>query len=261
MKYPFVALLLVLVAPLTLSAEERIYFQVLSGEETVSFTNQAVSGVHPVLKDVALRTFTKPFSPELVKSDYYQLTVNRGIVWNGENLIQYDYMPLMKDRFRNVFWFTADGSGLVKSEIYDNDGRLLFSATCMTNNMPVVPASSFVQLSMDESPLKFFGFANVYTESASDGTFRMTFTDGLNRFSLFRSLVKPKALKEQEKMVMYGNYVFNKIHGDYKYTVVGTIPYYKMEEVVVKAITLYDDESFRHTVESRPESMQTTELN
>lgn len=251
MKQAIVALL-IMATPLTSFAAEKIYFNILSEGEIITFTNYGSPTVPPIVEEMAILTFAKPFSPELVRKEYYQLTINRGILWKGKKVIQYDYAPLIKDRFRNIFWITEDKKGLVKTEIFDTDDRLLFSAVTMNDSIALKPSSPSMAVSMNESLVNIFGFSNIYTEYRPGGSLRMTFTDGLNRFSIFRSAVDIYSHEEPERVVMYGNYVFNKRIDRYQYTVVGSIPYYRMEEVVLKLAKILDDkEMFTQIVEGK----------
>ena len=84
----------------------------------------------------------------------------------------------------------------------------------------------------------------------------MLFSDGLNRFSLFRSPVSEKsqpaaAVKTQdetdnktqsktEHLIVYGNYVYNENRNGFRYTVVGTIPFENMAEMV-NIVTDYEN--------------------
>jgi negative regulator of sigma E activity len=79
----------------------------------------------------------------------------------------------------------------------------------------------------------YSGFAAVDVSPDKDGSFKMFFSDGLNRFSVFR---RPAAQNEKvdEKAVLYGNYIYSKIANGHVYTAVGTVPYSTMQDIVAR---------------------------
>lgn len=236
----------VAVFPYLSYSEDLIFYRMAHNEGTVSFFNFNAPLAHPMMREIALRTLRKPFYPDLVESEYYQLSITRGVLWQGAKVIQYDYAPLSADRFRHVLWVTEDLALVVKLEIYDNDNKLLYHAVRLSqhrasgNPVPVRNSS--------EQRKHYFGFTNQYTDNFLDGGMRMLFSDGLNRFSLFRAPVPEKAqsaaaMKTQdetdnktssktENLIVYGNYVYNENRNGFRYTVVGTIPFENMAEMI-----------------------------
>ncbi len=226
-------------------AEDVIFFRMAHNDGTVSFFNFNTPFVPPMVQEIALMTLRKPFYPNLIESEYYQLSITHGVLWEGEKVVQYDYTPLLPDRFRHVLWVTEDLSSVVKLEIYDNNNKLLYCAICLSQHIPANAPPPIKKPS--EQRAHYFGFVNQHTETQPDGGMRMLFTDGLNRFSVFRTPIpgKPqrtgtekvsesdnKSGSQAERLIVYGNYVYNENRDGFKYTVVGTIPFDKMEEMI-----------------------------
>lgn len=207
--------------------EEPVYFRLINDNETLEFINYAPSIVPPMVQEIAMRTMMQRFSPESVANDYYQLKITRNIIWQGNTLVQYDYASLAEDRFRHVMWMSEDLSRIFKLEIYSAENKLMYAAICLGTNGAVLPeAKQFEEL---KSKRMYYGFANMHTEEGADGSYKMLFTDGMNRFSVFRSLSNKH--ETTEKLVIYGNNVYNTSSKKYRYTVVGGIPFERMEEI------------------------------
>ena len=223
--------LTMLATPLTVNATDNIYFYMISDNKTYTFMNFTPQ-VAPMMQDIAIMTLDRPFSSDLIHKDFYQLSITYGIVWNNFKAVQYDYKPLSDDRFRNVIWLTADKKAIIKVSIYDNAGRLIFDAICMNSPIPIKETPDALVRALSRNDFIYKGFALAHAEFGPNDTYKMLFSDGLNRFSVFKTLAT-KA-EENREMIIYGNYVYNKIVGDYIYTAVGTIPYEIMEEVIEK---------------------------
>ena len=243
---PSFVICLVLVFSSASQAEDTIFYRMAHKGETISFFSFNAPLVPPVARDIALMTLNKPFYPNHVNSEYYQLSITRGIIWQGMKVIQYDYAPLTNDRFRHILWTTENPESVVMLEVYDNDNKLLYGAIRLSQR---VASSSPSAKKTPEQHELYFGFAHQHTEVLKDGGIRLFFSDGLNKFSIFRSPIPAKASAEsngkadfsKENLVLYGNYVYCESKNGFRYTVVGTIPFDKMAEMIDLASVLYEE--------------------
>ena len=207
--------------------ENLIFFRIVHENTVISFTNKPSPPVPPMVGAIAMRLFDQPFSTEMVDSAFYQVNVTRNVVWQGSHVIQYDYKPVASDRFRYVLW-VAGKADVVKLEIYNTTGVMMFSGAYLdAGKLPGYSVPAFKKVEASKS---FYGFSLVRTEEKDDGSIRMLFSDGLNRFSVFRE--RQTEAREPDTRVVYGNNVYNVTRNGYMYTVVGSIPYEKMEEML-----------------------------
>jgi hypothetical protein len=199
------------------------------------------------VREIAEHIMHKRFSPEFIRSQFYQLNTTKGIIWQGEEIIQYDYKPLGKERFRHVFWVGADKSNIVKLEIYDQENRLLFRGLDLEGRDIRSHKFDFKQKG---GVLEggYLGFVNIHRDRKGGNVERLLFTDGLSRFSVFRS-PPVKDRRGSEKLVIYGNYIYNVTTDNSTYTVVGSVPFSFMEDVVSKLDS--NDEEFKAIIDSK----------
>lgn len=228
--FTYVFVMLMLLASHVQADDEIIFFRIVNDNQTLSFTNYSINIVPPMVQDIAMRTMMQRFSPEMIAKDYYQLTINRNIIWQSQNITQYDYNPLSKDRFRHILWLTEDLCCIVKHEIYNHEGELMFMAISMDGQGMKLPENQ--EVAELKSDRMYYGFANMHTEEGPEGTFKMLFTDGINRFSVFRALIDKKNQDKTEKLIVYGNNIYNTSSENYRYTVVGGIPFERMEDII-----------------------------
>jgi hypothetical protein len=189
-------------------------------------------------REIAAHIMQKSFSPESVRSQFYQVNTMRGIIWQGDEIVQYDYKPLGKERFRHVLWVGSEGSNIVKLEIYDNENNLLF------RGLDLEGSERYKFDLKKRNPLPeggYFGFVNVHREKKGKDGERLLFTDGLSRFSVFRA-PPHRGKRGTERLVVYGNYIYSVTTDNSSYTVVGSVPFSFMEDVVTKLDT--NDEEF-----------------
>jgi negative regulator of sigma E activity len=118
----------------------------------------------------------------------------------------------------------------MKLEIYDQENKLLF------RGLDLDGMHAHNQKFDKQKPrvLKggYFGFVNIHREKKDGNMERFLFTDGLSRFSVFRS--PPDKRRNSEKLVVYGNYIYTVTTDNSSYTVVGSVPFSFMEDVVSK---------------------------
>ncbi|MDR2400127.1 MAG: MucB/RseB C-terminal domain-containing protein [Deferribacteraceae bacterium] len=201
-------------------------------------------------REIAKHIMHKRFSPEFIRSQFYQLNTTRGIIWQGDEIVQYDYKPLSKDRFRHLFWVNTANSGIVKLEIYDDENKLLFRG--LNLNGADSPNHKF-EYRQDRRQLQggYFGFVNIHREMKGEKIERLLFTDGLSRFSVFRAPPE-KGRRSSEKLVVYGNYIYSITTDNSSYTVVGSVPFSFMEDVVSKLDS--NDEEFKSLIDEKKSS-------
>ncbi|MDR2104555.1 MAG: MucB/RseB C-terminal domain-containing protein [Deferribacteraceae bacterium] len=232
MKY-LSALFLIFLISWTAAAEELYKIADESGYIDYCTCKAAPLDIKDIrAQEIAKHIMHKRFAPEFIRNQFYQLSTLKGIIWQGDEIIQYDYKPLSKDRFRHLFWVNAATSDLLKLEIYDQENKLLFRGLDLGGAHPYNPKS---EKRPKERVLKggYFGFVNIHREKKDGDMERLLFTDGLSRFSVFRS---PPAKQRgyAEKLVVYGNYIYNVTTDNSSYTVVGSVPFAFMEDVVSK---------------------------
>ncbi|MDR2884361.1 MAG: MucB/RseB C-terminal domain-containing protein [Deferribacteraceae bacterium] len=226
-----VALLILLIIPTIGLSDEIIYYNINHNGESLSFFNMLGAPVPPMVQEISRRTLRKPFMPKRIDPNRYKVSIVQNITWQGMTVTQYDYKPVINDRFRHILWVLPDTNEIVKLEIYDANDKLIYCAICLEHDHSLQTNKTKEQPEERLTAERFDGFVNVSKEEAADGYIRMLYSDGLNRFSVFRTPLK-EAKKEAERLVVYGNYLYNKDVGNFRYTVVGTIPYEKMEEFV-----------------------------
>lgn len=216
-------------------SHEPAYYRIASGDSILSFTSNAPVP-DKMVQVIAERTFVQSFSADIINSNYYQVQILKNIVWQGLHVTQYDYKPLASDRFRHVLW--VYGHTIVKMEIFDTAGELMFSGAYLNaDDMPEMQAPSPLSVSAASESFNFYGFTAIKTET-SDNHLRVLFTDGLNRFSIFREpSPSGKAESQPDRQVVYANNVYNVTIDGYTYTVVGGLSFERMQEVLEIFIT------------------------
>ncbi len=215
-------------------ADDSIFYKIAHKDGYISFLNVSNADADAdgqIVNEIASTIVNKPFYPEVIRSEYYDTQITCGIEWKGEDIVQYDYRPLKNDRFRHVFWVIKDTPSVVKLEIFDINGRLMYSAMVLDNdnNSEKHFAPPKILPAEDKG---YAGFVNIFTTKNPDTSTRMLFTDGLNRFSVFRAPSDGTNDGEEERLIAYGNYIYSKNLAKFRYTVVGSIPFEKMEEIV-----------------------------
>ena len=78
--------------------------------------------------------------------------------------------------------------------------------------------------------LSFRGFELSGCKSIDKNTKHLVFSDGLNKFSVF--VDKDVEVKNIRKKVIMGNYVYRRSLAGHTYTVVGSVPFKIMKDVI-----------------------------
>lgn len=250
----FLVILFVMAVQISANAGSSIYFHIVNDNKSYTFMNIGSSTiVSTTIRDVAMLMLDKPFDADMVDKNYYQVSITHGISWNNEKVTQYDYKALAGDRFRNIFWLTPDKKFIVKYAIIDTNNNIMFDAICMDKGIPLRAPSEKLEEAMSSGNISYKGFINVRTETGAGGMLKMLFSDGLNQISVFRSPMNPKEKYENKQLILYGNYVLNKIIGDFNYTAVGTLPFNIMEELVGVVDKKAKNNEINRTVDEVPD--------
>lgn len=221
----------IFVVPVGSFAEEMIFYKYAEGDGYSLLTASADdTASHLSAREIIARKMkVLLFSLENVPSDYYSVKVTSGIAFYGENITQYEITPLTNDRFGHTVWLDGGGN-LVKTEIYDCNGKLMFVFNRF--DFGKTTKATPQKLKRPESIGKPFlkGFAHVMTKKLPDGGAHLVFADGLNRFSVFINPF-PDDSGTVSKIV-YGNYLMSKVVSGVEYTAIGSVPYSTMEEFI-----------------------------
>lgn len=212
-------------------AAEQVYFKIAVNENEYStFLTDRISTQKETLQLLASKMRQEMFHPEHLNHEYYDVQVSRGIKYFDRDVVQYDIVPVLGDRFRHLVMVDEKHGYVLRKEIYDNNNKLVFSFTSLDEtgeDMP--PQLSRVSAVPDKEFYK--GFYLISDRELKDGTKHIILSDGLNKFSVFRKKVQNFESFKQER-VMYGNYIFRKNIGKELYTAVGTLPFKDMEKFI-----------------------------
>ncbi|WP_022851859.1 MucB/RseB C-terminal domain-containing protein [Limisalsivibrio acetivorans] len=224
-------LLLLLLIPLTALAEPKVYFKIAVDEEAyTSFLLDNLENRQSKLHTLASRLKESFFELKRVRKEFYNIYIQYGLKYNNRTVVQYELEPTVKDRFRHVIVVDEAHKTVLRREVYDTSGRLVYAYSFEGNNdvhRPDAPKHASISYEEDDTLL---GFGTVFRRTFKDGSSHYLFSDGLNKFSVFTK--KTELELEDNKRVLYGNYVLRKKSGDLLYTVVGTIPFEQMEKVI-----------------------------
>jgi len=226
-----IILLFCLLTAVTASyASEQVYFKIAVNENDYStFLTDRISTKQKILQYLATKMRQPFFKPEQLNSKYYKVVESRGIKYFDVNVVQYDVRPIHNDRFRHLLMVDQRNGVVIRKEIYDTQGKLVFAFTSLEKHSQE-PLPRAQKISKKPAEEVFKGYFLVHDKTLKDGTRHMSFTDGLNKFSVFRKKYDIE-LNTMER-ILYGNYVFRKSVGKELFTVVGTLPFTEMERLV-----------------------------
>lgn len=166
-----------------------------------------------------------------VDKNYYQISIKHGVSLFKKNLILYELNPTFSDRFKHVIWVTDDNI-IVRKEVYDLNNKLMISYGYV-DDLPKIgggPHARSGHGNQCEENLKFRGFELFGCKKIDKNTRHLVFSDGLNKFSVF--VDKNVEVGKVIKKVMMGNYVYRKSLDGHTYTVVGSVPFKIMKDIV-----------------------------
>lgn len=233
-------ILLILLIPFVAYGDIKIFFKIAVDERSYSsFLVEEMYEGHSTLHTLALRLKENHIQVDKIQKDFYNVKAEFGIKYNGRSATQYDFSPLLPDRFRHVVLVDEEWEQLLRREVYDNNGKLLYAYSFEDSRDSLKPMLETPKPSFFTGRDEFPGFKAVFKKVLDDGTIHVMYADGLNRFSVFIS--QTNADIKDSARILYGNYVYRKKIGNTLYTVVGTIPFAQMEKVVARFSFMEDD--------------------
>jgi len=217
-------------------AYEQVYFKIAVNENDYStFLTDRISTKKTTLQYLATKMRQPFFNPERLNPKYYNIKVSRGIKYFDKDVVQYDVIPTYNDRFRHVLMVNEKDGVVIRKEIYDTDGKLVFAFTSLERTAHE-DSPSLQKVSLGDVSASYNGYYLVSDRKLKDGTKHVVFTDGLNRFSIFRK--KSNIELTTEKRILYGNYIYREKVGKELFTVVGSLPFQEMERIVKNIVKL-----------------------
>lgn len=187
---------------------------------------------NPSARDaIAKRLQGAKFSLADISKDYYKINITPNIKFFGENITQYSVEPISEDRFSHIVWVSNCGA-LIKTEVYDTNKRLVFAFSGVNFGTRESGRADRSERNFDRGNAKHFykGYYHAFTKLMPGGVLHMVFADGINKFSVFLN-PNPTGDGAVSKIV-YGNYLLSKVVSGMEYTVVGSVPYSFMEEII-----------------------------
>lgn len=225
--------LILLIPFVSYGGDMKVFFKIAVDERAYStFLLENLGAGHSALHDLASRLKEKHLELDKVQKDYYNIKIDYGMKYNGHDVAQYDITPLLPDRFRHVLLVDEKWDQILRREVYDPDGKLIYAYSFEDRDGELKPVIERPQPALSTGRDEFPGFRAVFRKELDDGTSQTLYSDGLNKFSVFIS--KTETQIKDSARILYGNYVYRKKVGDILYTVVGTIPFPQMEKVVAR---------------------------
>ena len=217
-------------------ASEQVYFKIAVNENDYStFLTDRISTKKTTLQYLATKMRQPFFNPERLNKKYYNIKVSRGIKYFDKDVVQYDITPIFADRFRHVLMVDEIGGVVIRKEIYDTDGKLVFAFTSL-DRVAQEDRPELTKVSVGSTEASYKGYYLISDRKLKDGTKHIVFTDGLNRFSIFRQKSDIELISE--KRILYGNYIYRERVGKELFTVVGTLPFEEMERLIKNIVKL-----------------------
>ncbi|BAI80529.1 conserved hypothetical protein [Deferribacter desulfuricans SSM1] len=204
---------------------EGVYIKIALDEDRyVQFDFEKETPHNKYLAHTVSNLINAVFSVDMVSSEYYSEKISYKKI-SDFNIKVIEFDPIFNDRFKHILWIYKDGR-IYKQEVYDLSGKLLYSYQFKTNRVK----KRIFNHKVSGGYYLYKGFKLVYKGVNRDGEKQISFTDGLNSFSVFWKKSNNKTVPI--KRILLGNYMLRKNFGNYLVTVVGTIPYFEMEKVV-----------------------------
>jgi len=224
-------LLLFLFLPQFLFAD-RIFFKIAVDDSHYStFEFSEIENINKNLHFIFSRYQDLFFDINNAKKEFYNIRKKPDIKFNGKSVNVYELFSVLKDRFSQTLWLSENF--VVRKEVYDLKGKLMYAY----GHAADVPDKHNFEFSdetnvsrSDYSELTYKGFDVKYIKRLKNGAVHILYDDGVNTFSVF--ITVPAVMKEQVKRIILGNYVYSVNYDNATYTVVGTIPYNEMDNVI-----------------------------
>jgi negative regulator of sigma E activity len=224
-------LILFLLIPFICYGETKVFFKIAVDERAYSSFLLTETGMSDSsLHSLASRLKEMHFEPDKIKKEYYNIKVEYGMTYNGREVSHYDIRPILPDRFRHVLLVDEEWEHIIRREVFDIHGKLLYSYSFEDKQDELKPNVNQHLFSSKTGREDFPGFSIVFKKTLPEGTVHTLYSDGLNKFSVFISETEQEF--EDSARILYGNYVYRQKIGGKLYTVVGSIPFPQMEKVV-----------------------------
>lgn len=192
-------------------------------------------------KFIARKIKENTFNFAGIQKDFYQVNIRHEMTYMKTPMKIYELNPAFNDRFIQVVWVVDDL--IVRRETYNLDKKLM-SAYGYVDGLPeMVLLEKEKQVDSGEAYLKdnfniikfeYKGFRIMSGKHIHDGIQHILFTDGLNKFSVFIQQI-PAEFQEKKfaanRIVMGNNILRGKMNNEL-FTVVGTIPFKEMKQII-----------------------------
>lgn len=176
-----------------------------------------------------------------IRRDFYQVNIKYGMTYMKVPIKIYELNPAFNDRFIHILWVVDDF--IIRREIY-NLNKKLMSAHGYVDGLPDIiierkkkqlsHGEKYLSANFDLAPFEYRGFKVMYAKKSMDGIKHILFSDGLNKFSVFVQKIPVdyvEGVSEVKRIIMGNNIMRGKINNEL-FTVVGTIPFTEMQEVM-----------------------------
>lgn len=216
-------------------ADEMVFFKYLNGNDYLGYVSESVNTEeNNSAKDAIVKKLLgAEFSLADVSRDFYQIKITPGVMFFGDNLTQYNIESISNDRFSHIVWVNKWGK-LIKTEVYDMKKRLVFAFGVVDLDKEGNKSSPTDQKArklkrITDTPF-YKGFYHAFTKKKANDVLHLVFIDGMNKFSVF---INPHPTEDGAvSKIIYGNYLLSRVVSEIEYTVVGSVPYSFMEEVI-----------------------------
>jgi len=228
MKYFVLAFLLLVYS----SADAGFFFKIaVDNSSYSSFVLKSLKNTEIHTHFIIQKIKENYFDISSVDKNYYQVSIKRGVSLFNKKLLLYELTPTFSDRFKHVIWVTDDNI-VVRKEVYNLDNKLMLSYGYVDElpKMEKGPPAALNKGAGCDRSLSFRGFELSGCKSIDKNTKHLVFSDGLNKFSVF--VDKDVEVKNIRKKVIMGNYVYRRSLAGHTYTVVGSVPFKIMKDVI-----------------------------
>jgi sigma-E factor negative regulatory protein RseB len=231
MRFSFQLIILIalflLIETSTFALKSTLYFKIALDEQT--YYENVLSDFDSVdnkLQYLAVKLIEKTLDLEDIDSDYYQINIYYNVRFLDDNLNVYNFVPIFNDRFRHVVW--VKGNLVLREEVYDLFDKLLYYYVFLNyDDSKEKIKKIYRKVQVDTVPVSYYkGFNAIYIKTENN-IMHVLYSDGLNRFSIFKKKFR-KSIPEENKII-FGNYVYRIAKNGYIYAIIGTIPFKEMK--------------------------------
>lgn len=213
---------------------DRIFFKIAVDESSYStFEFSEIENVNNNLHFIFSKYQELYFDITKTNKEFYNIKKKSNIKFNGKFVSVYELFPIFNDRFMQVLWVNKNCNCIVRKEVYDLDGKLMYAY----GHSGEIPENHFERrdkysklVDKEFQGYGYRGFDIRMVKRLSNGALHILYDDGINNFSIFKTT--PAIMKKDVKKIILGNYVYSTNLDNSTYTVVGTIPYNEMINVI-----------------------------